>query len=77
MLICQQKNKMEEYIVELIDGKELASEIRANLKIKCDELKRKGIKPKFAVIMVGNNKASKVYVGNKSKAAEQLGIEFE
>ena len=63
--------------MELIDGKELASEIRANLKIKCDELKGKGIKPKFAVIMVGNNKASKVYVGNKSKAAEQVGIEFE
>ena len=63
--------------MELIDGKKLASEIRANLKIKCDELKEKGIKPKFAVIMVGNNKASQVYVRNKSRAAEQVGIEFE
>ena len=64
-------------MMELIDGKKLASEIRADLKIKCDELKQKGIKPKFAVIMVGNNKASQVYVRNKSKAAEQVGIEFE
>ena len=63
--------------MELIDGKKLASEIRADLKNKCDELKQKGINPKFAVIMVGNNKASQVYVRNKSKAAEQVGIEFE
>ena len=63
--------------MELIDGKKLASEIRADLKNKCDELKQKGINPKFAVIMVGNNKASQVYVRNKSKAAEQVGIKFE
>lgn len=63
--------------MELIDGKKLAGEIRANLKIKCDELKQKGINPKFAVIMVGNNKASQIYVRNKSRAAEEVGIEFE
>ncbi len=63
--------------MELIDGKKLASEIRADLKSKCDELKQKGINPKFAVIMVGNNKASQIYVRNKSRAAEQVGIEFE
>ena len=62
--------------MELIDGKKLAGEIRADLKIKCDELKQKGIKPKFAVIMVGNNKASQIYVRNKSRVAEQVGIEF-
>ena len=38
--------------MEIIDGKKLSKEIRRNLKIKCDELKEKGIKPKFAVIMV-------------------------
>lgn len=63
--------------MELIDGKKLAGEIRADLKTKCDELKQKGINPKFAVIMVGNNKASQIYVRNKSRAAEQVGIEFE
>lgn len=62
--------------MELIDGKKLAGEIRADLKIKCNDLKQKGINPKFAVIMVGNNKASQIYVKNKSRAAEQVGIEF-
>ena len=49
----------------LIDGKVLAEKIRRNLKIECDELKSKGIKPKLAVIMVGENSASKIYVKNK------------
>ncbi len=61
----------------IIDGKELAKKIRANLKIECDELKAKGIKPKLAVIMVGENPASKIYVRNKSKACMEVGIEYE
>ena len=61
----------------LIDGKQLAKKIRANLKIECEELKNKGIKSKLAVIMVGEDPASKVYVRNKSKACENVGIEYE
>ena len=61
----------------IIDGKALAKKIRANLKIKCDELKQGGIEPKLAVIMVGDNPASKVYVRNKSKACEDVGIEYD
>ena len=61
----------------LIDGKVLAEKIRRNLKIECDELKSKGIKPKLAVIMVGENSASKIYVKNKSKACNEIGIEYE
>ncbi|MBO6244376.1 MAG: bifunctional methylenetetrahydrofolate dehydrogenase/methenyltetrahydrofolate cyclohydrolase FolD [Clostridia bacterium] len=61
----------------LIDGKELAKKTRQNLKIDCDNLKAKGIIPKLAVIMVGDNPASKVYVKNKSKACEEVGIEYE
>ena len=60
----------------IIDGKNLAKKIRENLRIECDELKEKGIMPKLAVIMVGNNPASKVYVKNKSKACEDVGIEY-
>ena len=41
------------------------------------KLKEKGIIPKLAVIMVGDDKASKVYVKNKSKACEEIGIEYE
>lgn len=61
----------------IIDGKALAKKIRGNLKIECDELKEKGITPKLAVIMVGNNPASKVYVRNKSRACNEVGIEYK
>ena len=61
----------------VIDGKQLSKKIRSNLKIECEELKAKGIIPKLAVIMVGNDQASKVYVKNKSKACEEVGVEFE
>ena len=61
----------------IIDGKELAKKIRGKLKIECEELKKQGIYPKLAVTMVGDNPASKVYVKNKSKACEDVGIEYE
>lgn len=61
----------------IIDGKELAKKIRANLKIQCEELKKKNINSKLAVIMVGDDPASKVYVRNKSRACEDVGIEYE
>lgn len=61
----------------LIDGKALAAKTRAELKLKVDELKSKGIFPKLAVIMVGEDPSSKIYVRNKSKACDEVGIEFE
>ena len=61
----------------IIDGKELAKKIRANLKIECEELKKKNINSKLAVIMVGEDSASKVYVRNKSRACEDVGIKYE
>lgn len=61
----------------IINGKELARKIRTELKQEVEELRKKGIVPKLAVIMVGDNKASEVYVRNKSKACNELGIEFE
>ena len=63
--------------MELINGKELAKEIRTNLKAKVEELKKENIYPKLAVIMIGDDKASSVYVRNKSKACNEIGIEFE
>lgn len=62
---------------KILDGKELAQKIRSNLKIKVDELKLEGIHPKLAVIMVGEDPSSKIYVRNKSKACEEIGIEYE
>lgn len=61
----------------LMDGKQLSKKIRTNLKVECEELKNKGVTPKLAVVMVGNDSASKIYVKNKSKACEEVGIEFE
>ena len=61
----------------IIDGKSLAKKIRDGLKDDVAKLKKKGIIPKLAVIMVGDDKASKVYVKNKSKACEEIGIEYE
>ena len=64
-------------MAEIIDGKELAKKVRKELKKDVEELKAKGINPKLAVIMVGNDPGSTVYVRNKSKACEKVGIEFE
>ena len=61
----------------LIDGKELAKKIRENLKLEVDNLKREGIFPKLAVIMIGDNSASKLYLKNKSKVCDEIGIEYE
>ena len=63
--------------MELIKGKELAKKVRGELKLEVDNLRKDGIIPKLAVIMVGNDKASEVYVRNKSKACNEIGIEFE
>ena len=64
-------------MAEILDGKTLAKKIRKELKLEVEELKQKGIIPKLAVIMVGDNSASQVYVRNKSRACEKVGIEFE
>lgn len=61
----------------LIDGKELSKKIRSELKEKSEMLRKEGIIPKLAVILVGEDPASKVYVRNKSKACQEVGIEYE
>lgn len=64
-------------MANIIDGKLLASKIMKKLKEEVNSLKQEEICPKLAVIMVGNDKASEVYVRNKSKACNEVGIEFE
>ncbi len=63
--------------MQLIDGKALAKKVKEDLREQVEVLKEKGIYPKLAVVLVGENPASKVYVKNKSKACEKAGIEFE
>lgn len=59
---------------KILNGNNLSKKIRVELKQKVDELKKAGINPGLAVILVGDNSASKVYVGRKKKACEELGI---
>lgn len=62
-------------MTQIIDGKMISSQIKDELRQKTAELKAKGIGIKLAVIQVGNDPASTVYVGNKKKACEYIGIE--
>ncbi|QBP40939.1 bifunctional methylenetetrahydrofolate dehydrogenase/methenyltetrahydrofolate cyclohydrolase FolD [Paenisporosarcina antarctica] len=58
----------------LISGKEIGQAIRSELSIRIDRLKNRGITPGLAVILVGENSASKTYVANKQKTCEALGM---
>ena len=57
--------------MKIIDGKALAAELRAELKIKIEEMPKK---PGLAVVIVGEDPASRIYVRNKIKACQELGI---
>ena len=59
---------------KIIDGKKISGEIKDELKAKVEKLT---IKPKLVVISVGDNPASKVYVGQKEKCANYVGIDYE
>jgi len=63
--------------MEIIDGKALAKKVRENLKNEVEVLRKEGIIPKFAVILVGKDPASLTYVKSKNKACTELGIEYE
>ena len=58
----------------IIDGKTISAYVKDKIKAEVEELKNKGITVGLAVIIVGDNPASKIYVANKKKACEQLGI---
>lgn len=59
----------------LIDGKAISKQIKDELKVEVAEMKARGILPCLAVIQVGNDPASSVYVNNKKKACEYIGID--
>ena len=61
-------------MANLIDGKKISREIRDELKAKVEQYKKEGKECSLAVIQVGNDPASSVYVGNKKKACEYIGI---
>ncbi|HVW63661.1 MAG TPA: bifunctional methylenetetrahydrofolate dehydrogenase/methenyltetrahydrofolate cyclohydrolase FolD [Nitrosospira sp.] len=61
----------------VIDGKALAQEVRAEWKVRAERLAKAGVQPGLAVIIVGSNPASSIYVRNKAKASREIGIYSE
>lgn len=59
----------------LIDGKKISTEIKDELKVTIEELKKRGVKACLAVIQVGSDPASSIYVRNKKRACAYVGIE--
>lgn len=59
---------------KLINGKEIAAKTRTEIALKVEELKEDGIIPGLAVVLAGNNHASRTYVNNKQKACKELGM---
>jgi methylenetetrahydrofolate dehydrogenase (NADP+) / methenyltetrahydrofolate cyclohydrolase len=63
-------------MAQIIDGNKLSEKLRAQIKSGVEELKKtRGIQPGLAVVLVGENEASKIYIRNKTKACEKLGIQ--
>ena len=62
---------------QILDGKKVSQRVKDELKEQVVSLKQKGIDPGLAVIIVGNDSASRVYVNNKKKACEYIGIRSE
>ena len=59
---------------QILDGKSLAASIRAELKREVAALVQRGVRPGLAVILAGDDPASKVYVRNKTHACEEVGV---
>ena len=64
-------------MAKLLMGKEVSARIKAELKTETENLKAQGITPGLAVIIVGDDPASRVYVNNKKKACAECGIYSE
>ncbi len=62
---------------KLIDGKEISAKVKAQAAKEAEELKKQGICPGLAVVIVGDDPASRIYVNNKKKACEAVGVYSE
>ncbi|TMH25818.1 MAG: bifunctional methylenetetrahydrofolate dehydrogenase/methenyltetrahydrofolate cyclohydrolase FolD [Betaproteobacteria bacterium] len=61
----------------ILDGKALAAQVRAAVKQEVAALSQRGIRPGLAVVLAGDNPASRVYVRNKVRACEETGVRSE
>lgn len=63
--------------MQIIDGKKVSAEVKAQVAKETEELKKQGVTPGLAVVIVGDDPASRVYVNNKKKACELVGFKSE
>ncbi len=63
--------------MNIIDGKMIAAKVRAEVAAETEKIKKEGIVPGLAVILVGDDSASQVYVRNKEKACSEVGFYSE
>ena len=61
----------------ILDGKSLAAQVRTAVKREVEALAQRGIRPGLAVLLAGDNPASRVYVRNKVRACEETGVRSE
>src|SRR5438105_15724008 len=61
-------------MANLIDGRQIAQKVYQDLRIQISELKTSGITPGLAVVLVGDDPASRTYVGAKDKMSRELGL---
>ncbi|MFA7319182.1 MAG: bifunctional methylenetetrahydrofolate dehydrogenase/methenyltetrahydrofolate cyclohydrolase FolD [Parcubacteria group bacterium] len=61
-------------MIKILDGKKIAEEMRVELRLEISEMKKEGVVPGLAVILAGKSAASQIYVRNKERACESLGI---
>jgi methylenetetrahydrofolate dehydrogenase (NADP+)/methenyltetrahydrofolate cyclohydrolase len=65
-------------MAHILDGKQMAREIEQEIQIQADQfVQQTGVKPCLAAVLVGNDPASQVYVRNKQKACQRVGIESQ
>lgn len=61
-------------MAKIIDGKEISANVKEQVRAEAEQLKAQGVEIGLAVVIVGNNPASRVYVNNKKKACEAVGF---
>lgn len=61
-------------MAQIIDGKAVSAKVKEAVRKEAEELKKQGVEIGLAVVIVGNNSASRVYVNNKKKACEEVGF---
>lgn len=59
---------------QILDGRAIAKKVREETKVQVEQLKQQGVQPGLAVVLVGENPASQIYVQNKTKACQEVGI---